>query len=105
MINPLIFLLALLCFCLLSVGLNYTGWINLGNVCYLWVVYCIIKPGMCAIKHTNTSKCIGVTSIRSGFLLQEAETEMLEEIAGQEDMMMKAGTEESRNNNCIEDFP
>ena len=25
--------------------------------------------------------------------------------AGQEDVMMKAGTEESRNNNCIEDFP
>ena len=36
-------LFVLLCFCLMSVGLNYTGWINLGNFCYLWVAYRIIE--------------------------------------------------------------
>ena len=36
-------LFVLQCFCLLSVGLNYTGWINLGNFCYLWVAYRIIE--------------------------------------------------------------
>ena len=39
----MLILFVLLCFRLLSVGLNYTGWINLGNFSYPWVAYRLIE--------------------------------------------------------------